>query len=130
MIAAPPAIIIVPLASKEQVLHTVNYVVSKIKQIGVGIRHVHSDGPIYIQSRNSKDGIMERVDVYIASAGGDFANVLPVREEIKEGFIERTGIVHLVQGVAVVFRYKLAGEPQLEEVVIYTAGGNYRDFKL
>jgi len=129
VIAAPPAIILVPLASKEQVQQTVNYVLSRVKQIAK-VRHIHAEGPLYIESRSTRDGLMERVDVYIASTGGDFANVLPVREEIREGFIERVGYVHLIQGVAVVFRYRVAGEPRLEEVVVYTVGALYKEFKL
>jgi len=130
VITAPPAIIVVPLASKEQVGQTVNYVVSKVKQIGVPISHVHSDGPIYLPCRTTRDGLFERVDVYLATSAGDFANVLPAREEIKDGFVERAGYVHLVQGVAILFKYHAAGEVRLEEVVVYTVGAAYRDFKL
>lgn len=130
MLAAPPAIIVMPLASKEQVYHTLNYVVAKIKQLNVGIRHIHSDSPLYIESRNSRDGVVERLDVYLATSTGDYANVLPAREELKEGFLEKVGFVHLVQGVAVLFRYNVAKGPTLDEVVIYTVGQVYKDFKL
>ncbi|MEM0369179.1 MAG: hypothetical protein QXK71_02420 [Pyrobaculum sp.] len=126
----PPAIFVLPLTSKEQVVQMVNYVVSKVKQLSVEVRHIHSDAPLYIESKNSRDGIMERVDVYLATSAGDYANVLPVREEIKEGFVEKVGFVHLVQGAAVLFRYALGKEPTLTEVVIYTVGALYKDFKL
>lgn len=128
MIVAPPAIVVVPLASKEQVYQTISYVASKVRQTGAPVKHVHSDGPLYLESRSLRD-VVERVDVYIASAGGDFANVIPAQEEIREGFIEKRGYVHIVQGVAVLFRYRVGGEPRLEEVVIYTVGAPYRDFK-
>ncbi|MEM1597612.1 MAG: hypothetical protein QXP31_10945 [Pyrobaculum sp.] len=130
MLTAPPAIIVVPLASKEQVSQTVGYLVSRLRQLGVPVRHIHHEGPVYIPCRTTKEGLLERVDVYLATAGGDFANVLPAREEIKEGFVEKAGYVHLVQGVAVLFTYEVAGEPRLKEVVIYTAGGPYKDFKI
>ncbi|MEZ0320150.1 MAG: hypothetical protein ABWK05_09225 [Pyrobaculum sp.] len=130
MITAPPAIIIVPLASKEQVYQTVGYLVNRLKQLGVSIRHIHREDPVYIPCRTTKEGLLERVDVYLATAGGDFANVLPTREEIREGFVEKAGYVHLVQGVAVLFSYEAADEPRLKEVVIYTVGGPYKDFKV
>ena len=131
MLAVPPAVIMVPLASKEQVYQTVNYVVGRLRQIEAPLRHVHSDAPLYVESRVGKDGSAERIDVYLATSTGDFANVLPPREEIKDGgFIEKSAVVHIAQGVAVVYRYNLGGEPKLVEVVIYTVGGVYRDFKL
>jgi len=131
MLAVPPAVIVVPLASKEQVYQTVNYVVGRLRQIEAPLRHVHSDAPMYVESRVGKDGSAERIDVYLAASAGDFANVLPPREEIKDGgFIEKSAVVHIAQGVAVVYRYNLGDEPKLVEVVIYTVGGVYRDFKL
>ena len=130
MLAVPPAVVVVPLASKEQVYQTVNYVVSRLRQIEAPLRHVHSDAPLYVESRVGRDGLVERVDVYLATSTGDFANVLPPREEIKEGFIEKSAVVHIAQGVAVVYRYNLEGGPKLVEVVIYTVGGVYRDFRL
>ena len=130
MLAVPPAVIVVPLASKEQVYQTVNYVVGRLRQIEAPLRHVHSDAPIYVESRVRRDGSVERVDVYLATSTGDFANVLPPREEIKDGgFIEKSAVVHIAQGVAVVYRYNLEGGPKLVEVVIYTVGGVYRDFR-
>ncbi|ACB40693.1 hypothetical protein [Pyrobaculum neutrophilum] len=129
MYAVPPAVILIPLASKEQVLQTVNYVVGRLRQIGAPVRHAHSDSPLYLGCRVAREEV-ERVDVYLATAGGDFANVLPQAEEIKEGFVERKGYVHLVQGVAICFRYQLGQEPRLAEVVVYTVGAPYRDFKL
>jgi len=45
MLAVPPAVIVVPLASKEQVYQTVNYVVGRLRQIEAPLRHVHSDAP-------------------------------------------------------------------------------------
>lgn len=84
----PPAIFVLPLTSKEQVVQMVNYVVSKVKQLSVEVRHIPPT-PRCISSKNSRDGIMERVDVYLATSAGDYANVLPVREEIKEGFVEK-----------------------------------------
>jgi hypothetical protein len=130
MLAVPPAVIVVPLASKEQVYQTVNYVVGRLRQIEAPLRHVHSDAPIYVESRVGKDGSAERIDVYLAASAGDFANVLPPREEIKDGFIEKSAVVHVAQGVAVLYRYSLREEPSLTEVVIYTVGASYRDFKL
>jgi hypothetical protein len=91
---------------------------------------VHSDAPIYVESRVGRDGSAERIDVYLAASAGDFANVLPPREEIKDGFIEKSAVVHMAQGVAVLYRYSLREEPRLTEVVIYTVGASYRDFKL
>ncbi len=130
MLAVPPAVVVVPLASKEQVYQTVNYVVSRLRQINAPLRHIHSDAPLYVESRVGRDGSVERVDVYLATSTGDFANVLPPREEIREGFIEKSAVVHIAQGVAVVYRYNLEGGPKLVEVVIYTVGASYRDFKL
>lgn len=130
MLAVPPAVIVVPLASKEQVYQTVNYVVGRLRQIEAPLRHVHSDAPIYVESRVGRDGSAERIDVYLAASAGDFANVLPPREEIKDGFIEKSAVVHVAQGVAVLYRYSLSEEPRLTEVVIYTVGASYRDFKL
>jgi hypothetical protein len=130
MLAVPPAVVLVPLASKEQVYQTVNYIVTRLRQIEASIRHIHSDAPIYVESRVGREGTAERVDVYLATSGGDFANVLPPREEIKEGFIEKSTVVHIAQGVAVLYRYSLEREPRLVEVVIYTVGSVYRDFKL
>jgi len=121
---------VVPLASKEQVYQTVNYVVGRLRQIEAPLRHVHSDAPIYVESRVGRDGSAERIDVYLAASAGDFANVLPPREEIKDGFIEKSAVVHVAQGVAVLYRYSLREEPRLTEVVIYTVGASYRDFKL
>jgi hypothetical protein len=130
MLAVPPAVVVMALASKEQVYQTVNYVVSRLRQIEAPLKHVHSDAPLYVESRVGRDGSVERVDVYLATSVGDFANVLPVREEIRDGFIEKSAVVHIAQGVAVVYRYNLSGGPKLVEVVIYTVGGVYRDFKL
>jgi len=130
MLVVPPAVIVVPLASREQVYQTVNYVVSRLRQIEAPLRHVHSDAPIYVESRVARDGSAERIDVYLAASAGDFANVLPPREEIRDGFIEKSAVVHIAQGVAVLYRYSLREEPKLAEVVIYTVGAAYRDFKL
>ena len=101
MLAVPPAVIVVPLASKEQVYQTVSYVVGRLRQIEAPLRHVHSDVPVYVESRVGRDGSAERIDVYLATSAGDFANVLPPREEIKDGFIEKSAVVHVAQGVAV-----------------------------
>ncbi|ABL87528.1 conserved hypothetical protein [Pyrobaculum islandicum DSM 4184] len=129
MLAVPPAVIVLPLASKEQVLQTVNYVVGRLKQIGASIRHMHLDTPLYLECKVTRD-VVERVDVYLATANGDFVNVLPPSEEIKEGFVEKRSYIHLVQGVAVYFKYELGAGPKLAEVVIYSVGNAYRDFKL
>ena len=67
MLAVPPAVVVVPLASKEQVYQTVNYVVSRLRQINAPLRHVHSDTPLYVESRVGRDGSVERVDVYLAT---------------------------------------------------------------
>jgi hypothetical protein len=128
MIVAPPTFVI-PVASKSQVYQMLNYVIGRLKQTGVQIKHVHSDAPVYIECRNMRDGPVERVDVYLATASGDFANVLPVREEIKNGFVERVSYVHLVQGAAILYRYQLGERPALVEVIVYTVGGQYADFR-
>lgn len=130
MLSAPPAIIVIPLASREQVQQTVEYVLRRLKQLSVAIKHEHSDAPVFISCRTTRDGLMERVDVYLATAGGDAAFVLPPREEIKEGFVERTGVVHLVQGVAVLFKYRWSEDVRLEGVEVLTVGQPYRDFKI
>ena len=41
MLAVPPAVVVVPLASKEQVYQTVNNVVSRLRQINSPLRHNH-----------------------------------------------------------------------------------------
>ncbi|MFN3803880.1 MAG: hypothetical protein ACK4SY_02370 [Pyrobaculum sp.] len=124
----PPAVLVVTLTTREQVQQTVNYIISRVKQIGVSINFQHSDGPTYLECKNTKEGVLERVDVYLAA--GDYANVLPTREEIREGYIERVGYVHLIQGVAVLFRYRVGQEVRLESVAVYTVGSVYKDFKL
>ncbi len=123
----PPAVIVIPLATREQLQQMVTYVISRLRQLDVAVKHTHSDGAMYLQCRNTRDGLLERVDVYLAS--GDYANVLPAREEIRENYIERVGYVHLVQGVAILFRYKAIGEPKLEVVEVYTAGSVYRNIE-
>ncbi|MFN7106345.1 MAG: hypothetical protein ACK4M3_07180 [Pyrobaculum sp.] len=128
MFLFPPAILVVTLSTREQVQQTVNYIISRVRQMGVSIAYQHSDSPIYIECKNTKDGVLERVDVYLAT--GDYANVLPTREEIRDGYIEKVGYLHLIQGVAVLFKYHAGQEVRLESVVVYTVGSVYRDSRL
>ncbi|CCC81319.1 hypothetical protein [Thermoproteus tenax] len=130
MISAPPAVMLLPLPSKDQVVNTVSMVISKFKKIGVPVELKKVDGPIFIECRVSPDGTLQRLDVYLAVGGDDFATITPVQERIVGNFIERVAFVHIAQGVAVQINYEIKDSAALKNVIVYAVGPAYRDLVL
>ncbi|AEA11798.1 hypothetical protein TUZN_0300 [Thermoproteus uzoniensis 768-20] len=130
MISAPPAVLILPLPNKDQVVSTVSMVVSRLRKMGVAVELRKADGPVFIECRVSADGLLQRLDIYLAASGEDFATVTPVQERIVGNFIERTAYAHIAQGVAVQINYEVKDGVSLKNVVVYAVGSAYKDLKL
>ncbi|MEL9991616.1 MAG: hypothetical protein QXP98_06480 [Thermoproteus sp.] len=130
MISSPPAVLILPLPSRDQVVSAVAMVVNRIKKLGVPVELRKVDGPIFIECKVSADGLLQRLDVYLAASGDDFATVTPVQERIVGNFVERIAYAHVAQGVAVQMNYEAKGDVALRGVVVYAVGPAYRDLKL
>jgi hypothetical protein len=130
MISAPPAVLILPLPSRDQVASTVSTVLSRLKKMGVHMELRKVDGPVFIECRVSADGLLQRLDIYLAASGDDFATVTPVQERMVGNFVERTAYAHVAQGIAVQMNYEVKEGVVLRNVVIYAVGPAYRDFKI
>ncbi len=130
MISAPPAVLILPLPNRDQVVSTVNMVVSKLKKMGASVELRRADGPVFVECKVSADGVLQRLDVYLAASGDDFATVTPVQERITNGFVERVAYAHIAQGIAIQITYEAKEGVSLKGVVVYAVGPAYRDLKL
>ncbi len=130
MISAPPAVLILPLPNRDQVMSTVSMVVSKLKKMGASVELRKVEGPVFIECRVSADGVLQRLDIYLAASGDDFATVTPVQERIANNFVERVAYAHIAQGVAVQINYEAKDGVVLKNVVVYAVGPAYKDLKL
>lgn len=130
MISAPPAVLVLPLPNRDQVISTVNFVVGKFKRLGVPVELKKSETPIFVECRVTAEGLLQRLDIYLAANSEDFATVTPVQEKIVNNFVERVAYAHIAQGVAVQVNYEAKEAVAVKNVVVYAVGPAYRDLKL
>lgn len=129
MISAPPAVFVVPLPNRDQLISTVSFVVDKFKKLGVSVELKRSEGPLFVECKVTAAGVAQRLDIYL-SAPDDFATVTPVQEKIAGNFVERIAYAYVAQGVAVQINYEVKESASIKGVVVYAVGPAYRDLKL
>ena len=111
MLQIPPATILIPMATPEQVVSAVQAVARKLRDSGIPVEVRRSQQPAFLVSGvRNVDGrvVLTRLDVYISQQ--DYANALPMEEAVIDGVVYRTGAMHVVSGVAVEYRYEKEGE--------------------